>query len=188
MKKSHLITLIIIVAIIVGIAIGICLSEQKNHTSSEGEEGQSKLSLINAKIKSIQEKIDSEKEALQLSTDMELALNKMLDRLCMLVGLLVSGVSGFICYLFYSNGYDLFNAILTTAGLILLIFPLISMVAWKSISFDSLITRSRVLIKKWLCKKYGHNPEAIAILTESIAENKRAINELALSTTMPQNN
>jgi hypothetical protein len=181
MKKSHLITLIIIVAIIVGIAIGIYLSDQKDNTSSEREERQSKLTLINARIKAIQEKIDSEMKALQLSTEMEHALNKMLDRLCMLMGIISSGVVVAVCYLFYSYGYDLLNSIATTAGLVALMFPALSLLAWKTISFDFVVTKSRALIKKWLCRKYRHNPNSMAVLAAGIAENKRAMNELMTS-------
>lgn len=181
MKKSHLIIGIVIVVIIIGIAIGIYFSNEKGNTSDE-KESQSMLSIINARVKTIQDKIDNEMKALQLSREMEVALDRLLDRICMMIGALLTGITASICYLFYSNGSDLLTAILTTAGLAALTFPTLSLLAWKTISFDFVVTKSRDLIKQWLCRKYGHNPGAIAVLTASIAENTRVMNELVLST------
>lgn len=139
---------------------------------------QSKLDLINAKVKAIEDRIDREVKALQLSSEMERALDRNVDRICLGLGIILSIAIVSICSLFFYNGYDLMTAILNTAGILSFMFPLLSILIWKSVSFDSAIEKSRNWVKKWLYKKYGHNPKVLPALSASIANNKDAIKKL----------
>lgn len=183
MKKSHWIIVVIIIAIVIGVAIGVYFSEQPKSTDAEPKSDQGKLDAINKKIKAIEDRISSEVKALQLTSEMELALNRKVDHICFSLGLVFWAAIFSIGYLFYYNGYDLLTSILNTAGLLSLMFPLWSILIWKSISFDAAIEKSRNWVKKWLYKKYGHDAEVIPALNSSIAENKEALSKLTSSST-----
>lgn len=82
--------------------------------------------------------------------------------------------------LFYRNGLDLLTAILSTAGLVSLVFPLASVVFWKTVDFNAIVTSTRTKVKRWLNKKYGHNPDRIIELDASIAKHNDELNKLVI--------
>jgi hypothetical protein len=172
MKKSHWIIVVIVIAIVIGVAIGVYFSEQPKLADAEPKKDQGKLDAINQKLKAIEDRIASEVKALQLTTEMELALNRKVDKICIFLGILLWAMIGSTTWLFYFNGYDFVTAVLNTAGLLSLTFPLISILIWKSVSFDSVVEKTRIQLKRWLCKKYGHNPDAIQTLNDSIESSK----------------
>src|SRR5690606_7270358 len=97
-------------------------------------------------------------------------LSRKVDRICIVVGATFCTLTILVAIAFYANGLDLLTAILSTAGLVSLTLPLLSVVFWRTVEFDSIVVFSRTKIKEWLNKRYQHNPDSIVVLKGSIVE------------------
>jgi hypothetical protein len=185
MKKSNWdwVVILLIIVLVIGIGIGIYLSTDDESTNSEPKDRQSKLDLIKAKIKALEERVKNEIAQLKLTTEMENVLSRKVDRFCIGVGLGFCALIVLVVVAFYANGFDILTAILSTAGLVSLTFPLLSIVLWRTVDFNSVVEGTRSKIKGWLNKKYGHNPDIIAALNESIDKTQIELNLLVTSTT-----
>jgi hypothetical protein len=172
MKKSNWewIIVFLIIVLVLGIGIGIYLSAGEAPADLEHKDRQSKLDLIKAKIKALEKRVKSELAQLKLTTEMENALSRKVDRICIVLGVLFLALIVLIAFAFYANGLDILTAILSTAGLVSLTFPLLSIVLWRAVDFNSVVVLTRTKIKKWLNKKYGHNPDSIVVLNASVVE------------------
>ncbi|MBT1695917.1 hypothetical protein KK083_03450 [Fulvivirgaceae bacterium PWU4] len=180
MKRTYWIFVIIVIAIVIGIGIGIYLSEERAVNTPTQEPVEGKLAWIKTRIKGLETRIKSEIAALKLTNEMEAALNRKVDRLCLGIGTLFLLILIGITALFYCNGLDLLTAILSTAGLASLFFPLASVVFWRTVDFDFIVTRTRGKVKSWLNEKYGHNPDAMIELSASIAKNSEELDKLVI--------
>lgn len=182
MKKSYWIVAIVIFAIVIGIGIGIYLSSNDEPQDVGQKPKMSKLDHINTKIRAIEGRVRKEIEMLKLTSEMENALARKVDRVCILFGTIFWLIMISIAASFYLNGFDLLTSILNTAGLASLACPLLSIIFWRTIDFNTIVAKTRVLVKSWLDKKYGHNPDAISELNNSIGRNTEELNELVSST------
>jgi hypothetical protein len=185
MKKSNWEWLIVVfvIVLIIGIGIGIYLSTNETPTDSEQKDSQSKLDLIKQKIRALEERIKNELAVLKLTTEMENALSRKVDRICIVLGTIFWLVTISIATAFYLNGFDVLTSILNTAGLVSLTFPLVSIILWRTVDFNSVVDVTRRGVKAWLNKKYGHNPDTIVALNDSIVKNQNELNLLVASTT-----
>lgn len=172
MKKSNWewVIILLIIVFVIGIGIGIYLSTDDESTDSGDKDRQSKLDLIKAKIKALEERVKNELAQLKLTTEMENALSRRVDGTCIVLGFLFSVLIVLVAVAFYANGLDILTAILSTAGLVSLTFPLLSIVLWRTVDFNSVVVLTRTKIKRWLNKKYGHNPDSIVVLNASVVE------------------
>lgn len=172
MKKSNWewVIVLLIIVFVIGVGIGIYLSTDDRSTDSEDKDRQSKLDLIKAKIKALDERVKNELAQLKLTTEMENALSRRVDRICIVLGVLFCALIILVTAAFYANGLDILTAILSTAGLVSLTFPLLSIVLWRTVDFNSVVVLTRTKIKKWLNNKYGHNPDSIVVLNGSVIE------------------
>lgn len=168
MKKSHWLTIVIVLAIIIAIAIGIYLSGDPTPSVDNKTAENSKLSAIRNRMQEIETRIGQEMKALQLTTEMEIALNKKVNKLCTLFGAIVLAFLAAIVCLFCYLGLDPVTTILSTAGIAALLFPVISILSWRVIDFNAVIELSRNWVKAWLNKKYGHDPAMIQKLNDSV--------------------
>jgi hypothetical protein len=185
MKKSNWdwVIILLIIVFVIGIGIGIYLSTDDKSTNSEPKDRQSKLDQIKVKIKALEGRVKNEIAQLKLTTEMENALSRKVDRFCIGLGILFFALIILIAVSFYSNGLDILTAILSTAGLVSLTFPLLSMILWRTVDFNSVVVTTRTKVKEWLNKKYGHNPDSIAALNDSIDKTQFELNLLVASTT-----
>jgi Na+/proline symporter len=186
MKKANWewVIILLVIVFVIGIGIGIYLSTDTESTLSEQKESkQSKLDLIKAKIKALEERVKDEIAQLQLTTEMENALSRKVDRICMAIGIVFIAIIALAVFAFYSNGLDIVTAILSTTGLAALLFPLLSIVLWRTVGFNSVVNATRTRIKQWLDKKYGHNPKVIAALNNNIVKSQDELSILVASTT-----
>lgn len=183
MKKSNWdwVIVLIIIALVIGIGIGIYLSTSDEPTNPEQKERESKLDVIKQKIKALEQRVKDEIAQLKLTTEMENALSLKVDRFCIVLGIFLWVIIMSIGAAFYLNGFDLVTSILNTAGLVSLSFPLASIILWRTVDFNSVVGYSRRNIKTWLNKRYGHNPDSIAALNDSIAGNQSELNLLVSS-------
>jgi hypothetical protein len=161
---------LLIIVLFLGIGIGIYLSAGEARADLEHKDRQSKLDLIKARIKALEERVKSELAQLKLTTEMENALSLKVDRICIILGAIFCTLIVLIAITFYANGFDILTAILSTAGLVSLTFPLLSIVLWRTVKFNSVIVFTRRKIKGWLNKKYEHNPDSIVVLNGSIVD------------------
>src|SRR5690606_5518923 len=120
MKKSkwEWIIILVIIVLALGIGIGIYLSTDEEPANSEHKDRQSKLDLIKAKIKALEQRVKNELAQLKLTTEMEDALSRKVDRICIVVGATFCTLTILVAIAFYANGLDLLTAILSTAGLV----------------------------------------------------------------------
>lgn len=171
MKKSNWewVIILLIIVFIIGIGIGIYLSSDEP-TDTEHKNRHSKLDLVKAKIKALEERVKNELAQLKLTNEMEDALSRRVDRICIVLGVLFFALIVLIAVAFYANGLDILTAILSTAGLVSLTFPLLSIVLWRAVDFNSVVVFTRKKIKRWLNKKYGHNPDSIVVLNASVVD------------------
>lgn len=170
MKKSNWdwVIVIIIIAVVIGIGIGIYLAT--NEKQPDQQERRSKLDIIKQRIKALEQRVKDEIAQLKLTTEMENALSSKVDRFCIMIGIFFWVIIMSIAAAFYFNGFDLVTSILNTAGLISLSFPLVSIILWRTVDFNSVVEYSRTSIKNWLNKRYGHNPDRITELNASIIQ------------------
>jgi Na+/proline symporter len=186
MKKSNWewVIILLIIVFVIGIGIGIYLSTDAESTASDHkEQPQSKLDLVKARIKALEERVKNEIAQLQLTTEMENALSRKVDRICMTIGIVFFAIIALVVFSFYANGLDIVTAILSTTGLAALLFPLLSIILWRTVDLNSVVNATRTRIKQWLDKKYGHNPEAIAAINTSIVKSQDELSILVASTT-----
>lgn len=172
MKKSNRdwVIVVIILAFIIGIGIGIYLSTNDKPTDPGQKERESKLDIIKRKIKALEQHVKNEIALLKLTTEMENALSRKVDRVCVIIGAIFCVFIVSVATAFYASGLDILTAILSTAGLVSLTFPLVSIVLWRTVEFNSVVDVTRTKIKGWLNKKYGHDPESIVVLNASIVK------------------
>ena len=172
MKKSNWewIIVLLVIVFVIGIGIGVYLATDDEPTDSEHKDRQSKLDLIKAKIKALEERLKNEITQLKLTTEMEIALSRKVDGICIVLGAIFCALLVVVAVAFYANGFDILTAILSTAGLASLTFPLLSMILWRTVDFNSVVEVTRKKVKRWLNKRYGHNPDSIVVLTTSIVE------------------
>jgi hypothetical protein len=114
--------------------------------------------------------VQNELVQLKLTTEMENALSRKVDGICIVLGVLFCALIVLVAVAFYANGLDILTAILSTAGLVSLTFPLLSIVLWRTVDFNSVVVLTKTKIKRWLNKKYGHNPDSIVVLNASVVE------------------
>jgi hypothetical protein len=185
MKKSHWdwLIVVIIIAFVIGIGIGIYLSNNDMPIDPEQKDRESKFDLIKKKIKALEEHVRNEIVLLKLTTEMEAALSRKVDRICIVLGTIFWLIIMSISAAFYQSGFDLLTSILNTAGLVSLTFPLVSIILWRTVDFNSVVDITREGVKDWLNKKYGHNPEMIVALNESIKIKQNELYNLVSSTT-----
>lgn len=184
MKKSNWdwVIVVIIIALVIGIGVGIYLSSSDDETNPEQKERASKLDIVKQKIKALEQRVKDEIAQLKLTTEMENALTRKVDRFCMVLGVFFWIIIMSIAAAFYFNGFDLITSILNTAGLASLSFPLVSIILWRTVDFNSVVEYSRRSIKNWLNKRYGHNPDSIATLSNNISKNQNELDLLVSST------
>lgn len=185
MKKSNWdwVILIFVIALVIGIGIGIYLSTSNETADPVQKERESKLDIIKQKIKALEQRVKDELAQLKLSTEMENALSAKVDRLCVMLGVFFWVIIMSMAAAFYFNGFDLVTSVLNTSGLVSLSFPLVSIILWRTVDFNSVVKYSRRTIKNWLNKKYGHNPDSITALSSSISKNQNELNLLVSSIT-----
>lgn len=150
--------------------IGISLTTDEEPAAREHKNRQNRLDLIKAKIKALEKRVKNEIAQLKLTTEMENALSRKVDRICIALGVTFCMLIVLAAVAFYSNGFDIITSILSTAGLISLTCPLLSIILWRTVDFDSVVVVTRRKIKQWLNKKYGHNPDSIVVLIVNIVE------------------
>lgn len=185
MKKSNWdwVIVLVILALVIGIGIGVYLSTNDKPTDPEQKDSESKFDLIKRKMKALEQRVKNEIALLKLTTEMETALSRKVDRMCIVLGTMIWLIIISVAAAFYLNGLDLLTSILNTAGLVSLTFPLVSIILWRTVDFNSVADISRRSIKNWLNKQYGHNPDTIVALNDSIAQNQDELNLLVSSTT-----
>lgn len=163
MKKSHWdwVIVVIIIAFVIGIGIGICLSNNDMPIDPEQKGRESKFDFVKKKIKALEERVKNEIVLLKLTTEMEAALSRKVDRICIVLGTIFWLINILISSAFYQSGFDLLTSVLNTAGLVSLTFPLVSIILWRTVDFNSVVDFTRRNVKAWLNKRYEHNPDSL---------------------------
>jgi hypothetical protein len=179
MKKANWewIIVLVIIVFVIGIGIGIYLSTNNESHEPEQKDRQGKLDIVKAKIKALEQRVKNELAQLKLTTEMETALSLKVDRFCIFIGAILFVLLALIAACFYINGFDVLTSILSTAGIISLTLPFLSIVMWKTVDFNSVVAFTRTKIKDWLNKKFGHDPDNIVMLNTSIIELKGSIEQ-----------
>jgi Na+/H+ antiporter NhaC len=174
MKKIDWLILILIVAIVIA---AILWTPKSSDNSDENK--QSKLDLFKARLKQVEDKIESEMKTLQLTKETEAFLEKRVSRQFAVFKFLVVASFTFGCYLFLGNGYDWLNALLMTSSIFgLALASTCFLFISKILDINTLLDFVRSRMRKSIHKKYGYDPTSAVALQQSITLNTNEADNL----------
>lgn len=179
MKRTDGLILTLIIIVIVAIAIWAFIFSNEDSEEQKNENKASRLESLINRLKVIQKHIKDEMERLRLTTKMEEFLEKRIGRIFLMVKAIFFVLFTFGVYLFVYSGCDLLSALFNTIGIVSFVGVAIPFLFLsKILDPNALIDFVKKEIRVLTYNKYGHKPEMIGVLTESIESKKNLEKEL----------